>query len=44
MKVLRAMHQATVPSRLADELACNPFLRAPDVATLAELRRGKDSF
>ena len=28
----------TVPSRLADERACNPFLRAPDVATLADLR------
>ncbi len=44
VKVLRAVHQPTVPSRLADELDCNPFLRAPDVATLAALRRGKDSF
>ena len=34
----RAAGQATVPSRLADELAANPFLRAPDVATLADLR------
>ncbi len=44
VKVLRAVHQPTVPSRLGDELACNPFLRAPDVATLAALRQGKDSF
>ena len=40
----RAAGQATVPSRLADELACNPFLRAPDVATLADLRGRKDRF
>ena len=36
--------EATVPSRLSDELACNPFLRAPDVATLADLRARKDRF
>lgn len=41
---LRAANQPTLPSRLADELACNPFLRAPDVATLADLRSRKDSF
>jgi hydroxyacylglutathione hydrolase len=41
---LRAAGQPTLPSRLADELAENPFLRAPDVATLAQLRRDKDSF
>ena len=35
---MRAAGQPTVPSRLADELAGNPFLRAPDVARLAELR------
>jgi len=40
----RAAGQATVPSRLADELAANPFLRAPDVATLADLRSRKDTF
>jgi hydroxyacylglutathione hydrolase len=40
----RAAGQATVPSRLADELAANPFLRAPDVATLADLRARKDKF
>jgi hydroxyacylglutathione hydrolase len=40
----RAAGEATVPSRLADELAANPFLRAPDVATLADLRARKDKF
>ena len=40
----RAAHQATVPSRLSEELAANPFLRAPDAARFAELRRQKDSF
>jgi hydroxyacylglutathione hydrolase len=40
----RAAGQATVPSVLADELAANPFLRAPDVATLADLRSRKDKF
>ena len=34
----------TVPSRLSDELAENPFLRAPDVAALAKLRKEKDTF
>ncbi len=41
---LRAAGQATVPSHLVDELAANPFLRAPDVATLADLRSRKDRF
>ena len=40
----RAAGQATVPSLLSDELACNPFLRAPDVSTLADLRARKDHF
>jgi hydroxyacylglutathione hydrolase len=44
VKTMRAAGQATVPSRLADELACNPFLRAPDAARLAELRAAKDKF
>ncbi len=44
VKTLRAEGRPTLPSLLADELACNPFLRAPDVATLAELRRRKDHF
>ena len=30
--------------RLADELSANPFLSAPDVATLADLRARKDKF
>lgn len=34
----------TIPSRLGDELACNPFLRAPDVASLARLREDKNKF
>lgn len=41
---LRAEGRPTLPSRLATELACNPFLRAGDVATLADLRRRKDHF
>lgn len=44
VKHLRAAGRPTVPSRLADELAANPFLRAPDVATLADLRGRKDKF
>jgi hydroxyacylglutathione hydrolase len=44
VKALRANGQPTVPSRLADELACNPFLRASDVARFAELRAAKDKF
>jgi hydroxyacylglutathione hydrolase len=41
---LRAAGQPTVPSRLADELAENPFLRAHDAATLGDIRRRKDQF
>ncbi len=41
---LRADGQPTIPSRLSDELAENPFLRAPDVAALARLRSQKDNF
>lgn len=44
VKELRAMGLPTVPSKLADELECNPFLRAGDVATLADLRARKDKF
>lgn len=40
----RAAGQPTVPSLLADELAANPFLRAADVAELADLRARKDVF
>lgn len=44
VKALRAQGQPTIPSRLSDELAANPFLRAPDIATLADLRARKDKF
>jgi hydroxyacylglutathione hydrolase len=44
VRARRAAGQATVPSRLADELACNPFLRAPDAVTLGNLRSQKDTF
>ncbi len=44
VRARRAAGLATVPSRLGDERACNPFLRAPDVATLADLRTRKDRF
>jgi len=41
---LRAAGQATVPTRLSLELETNPFLRAPDAATLGKLRAEKDGF
>ncbi len=41
---LRGAGKPTVPSLLRDELAANPFLRAPDVARLAELRELKNKF
>lgn len=41
---LRAAGQKTVPSRLADELQENPFLRAPDAARLATIRQQKDQY
>lgn len=44
VKHLRAEGRATVPSTLGEERATNPFLRAPDVPTLARLRREKDTF
>ena len=44
VKQMRAAGRPTVPSRLADELAANPFLRAPDVAAFADLRARKDKF
>ncbi len=40
----REANQPTVPSRLGDEMAANPFLRAPDVATFARIRAQKDAF
>jgi len=41
---LRAAGRATVPSPLSEELAANPFMRAPDVAALGKIRTAKDSF
>lgn len=41
---LRSAGEATVPSRMGEELAANPFLRAPDAARLAEIRAAKDRF
>jgi hydroxyacylglutathione hydrolase len=43
-KQQRAAGQPTVPTRMRDELAANPFLRAPDVARFAALRAEKDKF
>ena len=40
----RARGEFTIPSRLSDEMACNPFLRAPDAATLGQLREAKNRF
>ncbi len=41
---MRAAGLATVPSRMGDETAANPFLRAPDIATLGALRDAKNKF
>ncbi|MEM6711908.1 MAG: hydroxyacylglutathione hydrolase [Pseudomonadota bacterium] len=40
----RARGEPTVPTRLADELTFNPFLKATDAANFARLRSAKDSF
>ena len=44
VRAMRAEGRPSVPSRLADELAANPFLRAGDVASFADLRARKDKF
>jgi hydroxyacylglutathione hydrolase len=41
---LRAAGLPTLPSRLADELAANPFVRAESAARLGEIRAAKDRF
>ncbi len=41
---LRAAGEATVPSRLGDEMAANVFLRAGDARRLGEIRAAKDVF
>ncbi|MBO1361576.1 hydroxyacylglutathione hydrolase [Acetobacter sacchari] len=42
VRELRSHNEPTVPSTMESERACNPFLRAPDIDTLAHLRREKD--
>ncbi len=44
VKAWRAAGTPSLPSLMRDELAANPFVRAPDVATLADLRARKDTF
>jgi hydroxyacylglutathione hydrolase len=44
VKRLRAAGKPTVPSTIGSERAANPFVRAPDVATLGALRSQKDRF
>ncbi len=41
---LRAHGAFTVPSRIGEELAVNPFLRATDAVRLGEIRAAKDRF
>jgi hydroxyacylglutathione hydrolase len=41
---LRARGEPTVPTTIALERATNPFMRAPDIATLAQRRAEKDGF
>ncbi len=41
---LRLAGAPTVPSRLSNELAANPFLRAPNAMRLGEIRAAKDRF
>ena len=41
---LRAAGEPTLPTRLAEELAENPFLHAGDAATLGAIRTRKDRF
>lgn len=42
--VARIQGRPTVPTHLAEELATNPFLRAPDATALGTLRAAKDVF
>lgn len=44
VEVAREKGEATVPTTIALELATNPFMRANDVAELAERRASKDNF
>ncbi len=40
----RAAGEATVPTTIGEELSTNPFMRAPSVSRLGELRGAKDAF
>lgn len=44
VEAAREKGEATVPTTIALELATNPFMRANDVAELAERRAAKDAF
>ncbi len=44
MRAQRAAGQPSVPSLMADECKANPFLLAPDIASLADVRGKKDKF
>jgi hydroxyacylglutathione hydrolase len=44
VEAARAAGEATVPTTITEELATNPFVRAPSATALAELRRAKDNF
>ena len=44
VRTLRQAGKPTVPSRLSDELAENPFMRAKDAAGLGRIRSAKDNF
>jgi hydroxyacylglutathione hydrolase len=39
-----SLAKPSTPSTIADELATNPFVRAPDVETFAARRKAKDTF
>jgi hydroxyacylglutathione hydrolase len=44
VSALRDEGRITLPTTVAEELATNPFVRAPNVEEFARLRRDKDSF
>ncbi len=44
VKALRESSQPTLPTTMGSERDCNPFVRAPDTETLAQLRTAKDNF
>jgi len=44
IRALRADGKPTLPTTVALERATNPFVRSPDIATLAERRAAKDAF